>query len=1509
MLKLKKRVIAIILAVAIVYSAIFVGVLALGSASQHTNILENNTTGALYRLHFKQTPIVQSQPYTPDYNTIEYKNIQLTSEDKYSWRAQTLVSGNYTTAEDQAAAMNLLTTADNTEKVRFYSNAGSSTQLEYRLAILYDLGAYYDLSKLVLNIDNSACQIRNYSVYAGNEPTLSIFENCIGKGGTADSADTQTEAELETTDNYRYVLIVFDHATNQANGVANGFNGGYVPTLTEVKLYGEKVLDLAGNILLGNTTAKLYRTVLTPEFVQESTYSPVEYDNIVECIEGTKDFSVYGEDLNDKNGNNNKTEILSSVDLGETNSELLNNLVAENNTRAIQIMYNGSNKADGHINRNRVGIVYDFGGYYSLESFVLKQKSVGYVVVYNFSVYAGNQLDETIFENKIGSGGSKTETKMTISLDKAKSYRYIIVMFDHVATTYGNMVNHYSYQPCLTGIEAYGRKTGDIVDEIVDESILKDNTTAKLYKSQLSVPLTQEGNYTDSITYDNLYACAQSTSDFITWAEDTYDKNNNGNTTEILSSIALDVKDNELLNALTTDGNTRTIKLGYGGNNATGYSNKNRLGIAYDLGAYYKLNSLVMEQRIVGNISIYNFSVYAGNELDETIFLNKIGSGGTKTEYLLEAEFNCTDSYRYILIMFDHVAATYQDFVNYYTYNPHLVGIEAFGEKTGEIIPEVKPESILKGNKSGALYSIALETPYSHEGAVNIDYSTLKYTNLTLAKKADTYPFLTYTNSDEWEATDEAESLALLTKENNESIVKLQHGRGGDVPLKYRVGILYDLGNWYDLNSVALTVDNTSVQVRNYSVYVGNSVDATIFKNRVGTGGSSNMGDTTLKSTLTGATNVRYLLVVFDHVSNLDVANRYGYTPYLSQVEAFGTVNPNPPKTQGSSYGTNILLGNKSGRVYQVSHNVPHNIEYTPNYKTLKYINLYDSNVRYRRYGTDFEGLKETNTALYDDPSLKIATDGKTDQKILINTGTDRSNGFVESKRIALIYDLGGWYDLSTVVLKQDLSNGTAIRNYSVYAGAFGDSRILENRVGIGGGTHEALVSELSGANSVRYIVIVLDHVTNVTDSLSNYYSYRPFITEIECYGKVNKNPNIPVDTKAADILETADGVKATMVFIEHAFSWTDSFDKGSFNYTSDKFKPQSELAEATFEAWTDGDGSTTAYWSSGITSKNNIEKRKGILFDLGGFYDVSEIELDVALVVPDGRYVYDYTVYGGAVADGSLLTNLISHGGSTEEMLSSKVTYNKSIRYVLIVFNKLGTDPGNLNDDGTRSLADKVNKKGALKGCTWADAGIYLGEVSIYGKEGVDTTSTVTYTDPDSGVKVEVITYDNDVLIEKIAVSRVPVTDIQKGAVKLDAMYVLGDAYKIEFYDKDSNLVTDMKGRQFKVYFPMYYGDETGYAVNADGSVEQLVLALDMDNNQLVYSSTPERSIFSFIIASYTEPTESNSQDNDKADTDNVNIKVDVVLIVVSAVSALLVIGSIAFLLVFLKRRKNKFN
>jgi len=833
-----------------------------------------------------------------------------------------------------------------------------------------------------------------------------------------------------------------------------------------------------------------------------------------------------------------------------------------------------------------------------------------------------------------------------------------------------------------------------------------------------------------------------------------------------------------------------------------------------------------------------------------------------------------------------------------------------FRYKTSDLEPPVDYGSnILLGNKNGALYKIGLNNPLI-QGETFAD--NLVYDNLT--KSGDTANFaILYTDVGDANKNGQtndvitaqklgknpADILKNLTYPDNNEVIRIEHTSGGDAPLNNRAVLVYDLGAYYNVNKLDLTqFTESKTSIYKFSVYASAALDSDAFANCVGRGGSKT--EDQMSVILTGAKNVRYLLITFDHVgsTNNPIINKYSYRIWLKNVAAFGE---KIGELTGShvKYGENILLNNNSGRIYQVSGAVKNDIVYVPDYKTLKYTSLYDGSSRYGRFGCDWDLDNAPVPNATDDPSLKYLTDGNLDKSVFIQYGGSSNNGFIEKKRAAILYDLGGWYDLTAVNLVQDATSNL-IRNYSVYAGAFGDSRILENLVGFGGGAYDSITAELSNANSVRYLLIVFDNITASDSIKTNYYAYRTKLFEVECFGKVNKNPNIPFNIRDNDIFENNDKLTATIVFLDHEFGWPDSFEKGSFDYQTKDFHIQSQMDKQLYGKWIDGDSETMDYYSSGITSKNNLIYRKGILFDLGDFYDLSEFELEIPAF--DGRYVYDYSVYAGMVPDSSILNNLIGHGGSDEPILTSKLNSNKSVRYVLVTFNKLGTDPGNLNDDGTRSLASSVDRTGALPGCTWADSGVYIYEISLYGTKGIDTTETLTYTDKESGVEVKVVTYDNPVSIKKIAVLRNKIVDIYNGILLLENLYPIGDSYRIEFYDENGNVVTDMKGRQFTVSFPMEYGDEVVYRINEDGSIEKMNLAIDMDTAMLVYASSPDEIVYDFIVASYTEPTKEVEKQKISVKNDSVFDDVDVIIAFIA--SAVIIIAAISVMIVVLKRR-----
>lgn len=627
------------------------------------NLLLNNTTGKLYNINLKNA--LKHDPYvayTPDYSTIVYDNFSTPTYGVYTKPESEWVKG------DAATLLPLLTTAGNTTIVKISDDTmAGETSLNNRLAILYDLGDYYDLSNFNLGVDGSSTFIvRNFSVYAGKTADATIFNNLVARGSNNSTSVTKIDLDLNGADSVRYIVIAFDHVSNTV-----GINQwGMDAFLTSVEVYGQEVTD----VLSGNKTAKLYYTTLATPLNNGDTFTGGTYENLTaSSMAGSNGFGVKIPDTNDYNSNGNTTEYLwaeSAYGIPNiTVADQLALLTTSGNTTPIRIdSLNGGTKP----NERRVGILYDLGARYNLDELVLTQAFVDDRELYNFSVYAGNTVDATIFNNCIGRGGDPTKTDMLVELDSKDSARYVLIMLDNMSQN--GTANIYAYYAYFTRVHLFGENA----------NLVAGNSGA-LYKTTFTDdPYTQKQNFVKK-TYTTLEACAAS-GDFVPYAQDVNDVDGDGNVVEYLSYSALGLTQDDVLTNLTTPGNTVKVRL----DNTTGGtpSLSSRVGLLYDLGDSYNLDTLVLGQDISENIYIYNFSVYAGNSLDATIFENEIGNGGG-TDKEMTVALDDTVSARYVIIMIDHSTQSYNNFINIYGYKPTLTSVNFYGEKAEEPVETV----------------------------------------------------------------------------------------------------------------------------------------------------------------------------------------------------------------------------------------------------------------------------------------------------------------------------------------------------------------------------------------------------------------------------------------------------------------------------------------------------------------------------------------------------------------------------------------------------------------------------------------------------------------------------------------------------------------------------------------------------------------------------------------------------------------------------------------------------
>lgn len=152
----------------------------------------------------------------------------------------------------------------------------------------------------------------------------------------------------------------------------------------------------------------------------------------------------------------------------------------------------------------------------------------------------------------------------------------------------------------------------------------------------------------------------------------------------------------------------------------------------------------------------------------------------------------------------------------------------------------------------------------------------------------------------------------------------------------------------------------------------------------------------------------------------------------------------------------------------------------------------------------------------------------------------------------------------------------------------------------------------------------------------------------------------------------------------------TDGLDwtKSDFSYQG-KTLSDGYLINGSYASLTDGnhtnltqiDSSKTVLDAMGI-----VTRRLAIKIDLGEYYKVSSIKIDTQNGTwAAGRMVYSYNVYGSAKYDENTILNdenligsfLVDANNYWSDNPRETVLENKPIKYVLIVFNLLGTDPG----------------------------------------------------------------------------------------------------------------------------------------------------------------------------------------------------------------------------------------
>lgn len=467
-----KKLLSVILS-AVMFLTLFSGTLSVFADSsvsvnsEWTDLLLGNKSGRVYGVPFS---LVNEVDYSPNYETLKYSELVDMNAYWNRFGSDIYVSG--TSADTDDPSLVYLTDGNSDEVVHLrdasdsiVSTTGKYIVETHRMAVAYDLGGFCNTEVLRLELEGDPKRniLRNFSVYAGETLDGSIFNNRIAIGGT-DSATTKELIVDAKAEYVRYIVIVFDHLTTYYSKAVNRY--GYDVFLTQINLYGNGMK----NILTGDgVTGNIYNITLDQPYIQTSstieTWTKRDYTNFAPC--GTsRDYVFY---INDSNN-----ALVSTNSLGISNDEVLRDLA--NGCKNTEF-YEASHTTGGLVvpNEHRMAIGYDLGGYYNLDTFTIEQ-ALTKGIIYNFSVYAGNTFDATIFNNCIGEYEFGKQTSVTVDLRAATAVKYVMIVFDHISSAYTpTQTNAYGYYPRFTNIKLLGIKTDKPKYELGDINCDKEN--------------------------------------------------------------------------------------------------------------------------------------------------------------------------------------------------------------------------------------------------------------------------------------------------------------------------------------------------------------------------------------------------------------------------------------------------------------------------------------------------------------------------------------------------------------------------------------------------------------------------------------------------------------------------------------------------------------------------------------------------------------------------------------------------------------------------------------------------------------------------------------------------------------------------------------------------------------------------------------------------------------------------------------------------------------------------
>ena len=553
----------------------------------------------------------------------------------------------------------------------------------------------------------------------------------------------------------------------------------------------------------------------------------------------------------------------------------------------------------------------------------------------------------------------------------------------------------------------------------------------------------------------------------------------------------------------------------------------------------------------------------------------------------------------------------------------------------------------------------------------------------------------------------------------------------------------------------------------------------------------------------------------------------------------------------------------------------------------------------------------------------------------------------IAKRRLAVKIDLGGLCDVSEIKISSHNASWAAARrifSYNVYASAMDDKNVLNDDHLVGAfmvdGSNfysaDSRVAEVKTNGKVQYLVVVFNllgsdpgvykntimtDLTGVSVKPATSYLFEdlkasnsegsgyvkfagaPWISEIEVMGKSDIKPVEEEEEKkivltGSNILSGNSNVKAWILSTGFDFSWDAAYP---FTYNTDTTLDKENFSKTEMEKLKDCfNGKYDDLFLHQLSGGGGTSHRRGILIDLGDYYDLNGIKLfipddkdakdDTSQITYLRRYLYNYSVYGGVIDNEKILLNPIGYGGEAYEFeqrkkraltandvtasgykhkseFTSELTSSDSVRYLVVMFDKLGADVGNLND--TKFNTTITGTKNALPGCSWANSAFALSEIEVYGKKGTNPTQTLVETNEEYGVAVEVVTYANSEKLEKINITAAPMDESQKGVLMEYGLTSAFGMFNIEFLNA-SGKPANMEGRLVTIKFKMEMGDEMLFTLDEAGNLIPLDSELySIEDDSLVYSSEGENIICNFLVATTDYGEDVETEKEPEADTD----------------------------------------